>query len=50
MKERANGDPMTTASHRRAQTAARGRKHRRLKKQGKAAYCVKAHEQRPPRR
>jgi hypothetical protein len=41
---------MTSAADRRALTAARGRRHRALKKQGKAAYCVKAHEQRPPRR
>jgi hypothetical protein len=37
---------MTDATHRRALAAARGRKHRALRKQGKAAYCVKAHEQR----
>jgi len=37
---------MTSASTRRAQSRQRGRRHRALRKRGKAAYCVRAHERR----
>jgi hypothetical protein len=37
---------MTSASARRAQSRQRGRRHRALRKRGKAAYCVRAHERR----
>jgi hypothetical protein len=37
---------MTDATHRRAQAAERGRRHRRLRKFGKVAYRVRPHEER----
>ena len=37
---------MTDAPRRRALARERGRRHRALRKRGKAAYCVRAHERR----
>ena len=37
---------MTPADEKRALAAARGRRHRALRKRGKATYCVRAHERR----
>jgi hypothetical protein len=39
-----------TPARRRAQGRERGRRYRARREQGKAAYCVKAHEQRLARR
>jgi hypothetical protein len=45
-RARRHAGAMTAASTRRAQGRARARRHRALRRRGRAAYCVRAHVER----